>query len=54
MGKIKSIIVDSDPSWTLEEWASFIEQLIEKYGDKSVLYTDAGYSNVSLRIIEID
>lgn len=40
--------VDSDPEWTLKEWKDKIEELIELYGEESVMYTDGGHNNVDL------
>ncbi len=49
---IPTLSVGNDPSWTLEQWKDFIDNLIYKYGDKSVLSTDAGPNNVELLITE--
>jgi hypothetical protein len=48
----KTVDVGADPVWTLEEWETFIQNLIEQHGKQSVLFTDAGYYNVSL-IVEV-
>lgn len=42
--------VENDPQLTLTQWRDLIELLIEEYGERSVLYTDAGYNNVSMML----
>ena len=42
--------VGSDPHMTLDDWLLFISMLIQTYGGQSVLYTDAGYNNVTLLV----
>ncbi len=34
------VIVAEDPSYTLLEWKLFIEELIDKYGPRSVMMAD--------------
>jgi hypothetical protein len=42
--------VENDPRLTLAQWRDLIELLIEEYGERSVLFTDAGYNNVSMMV----
>jgi hypothetical protein len=37
-----------DPDWSLREWKRTIDDLIVKYGEDAILFTDAGYNNVEL------
>ena len=46
------IICLDDPSMSLENWMDVIEGLIEQYGKSAVMYTDAGYNNVSFCLEE--
>lgn len=41
---------ESDPNWSLEEWAAFINNLIGEHGSQATLRTDAGYNNSSFII----
>lgn len=49
MGKPFKVRVHTldDPAFTLGEWAKLIEALIAQHGSDKILYTDAGYNNVS-------
>lgn len=51
MGKVKFVEVEADVEQTLEEWLSMIKEFIKLYGKDSIMYTDAGYNNVALKII---
>ncbi len=46
--------IASDPRWTLRIWQDFIDELAEKFGETSILYTDAGYNNVALIIESLE
>lgn len=39
-----------DPHFTLADWRRMINRLIRKYGKDTVMYTDGGYNNVTLRL----
>jgi hypothetical protein len=52
----KAILVDElqDPFYTLAEWRDKINALIAQHGEGKFLYTDAGYSNVSMILEDQD
>jgi hypothetical protein len=40
-----------DARLTLEEWKNTIDSLIKLFGEDAVMYTDAGYNNVTFKVI---
>jgi len=39
-----------DPSFSLADWRRMINRLIRKYGKDTIMTTDGGYNNVTLRL----
>lgn len=39
-----------DPSFSLADWRKMINRLIRKYGKNTIMTTDGGYNNVTLRL----
>jgi hypothetical protein len=44
------VSVPDNPTMTLAEWQRFIQDLIDLFGESSILGADAGYNNVSMEI----
>lgn len=40
----------SDPRFTLADWRRMINSLIKEFGEDTVMLTDGGYNNVTLRL----
>lgn len=49
-GKVYNGILDGDTYYSLKDFKEKIEQLIEKYGEDSLIIADAGYNNVHFNI----
>lgn len=49
---VQRIDVWDDPFTTLKEWQTFIEDLIETYGEDSIMFTDSGHNNTSM-VVEV-
>lgn len=39
-----------DPRFTLADWRRMIDRLIKEHGEDTVMLTDGGYNNVTLRL----
>ena len=42
------ISIISDPYISLGDWKKLIQELIDKHGENTIMYTDGGYNNVEL------
>jgi hypothetical protein len=49
---IKTYCVMDDPYMTLQDFKEHVDNWISIYGPEAIVYTDAGYNNVSVLIEE--
>jgi hypothetical protein len=40
-----------DPHFSLADWRRMINRLIREHGADTIMYTDGGYNNVTLRLV---
>ena len=44
------VSVSENPTMTLAEWQRFIQDLVDMFGESSILGADAGHNNVTMEI----
>lgn len=49
--KYLEVCATSDPKMTLKGWQLTINELIDKYGEDTVMFTDGGHNNVEMILL---